>query len=73
MMKGRYIEHLGHHALETLPDSLRARRELLESVRRALKRGSETRQRAAYLLKLIEEQDKVQAELPLWRIDLATD
>jgi len=59
------VTRLARHAIETLPDSIRARRELLEVVVESTPLSSPERQAAAQLLYLLVEHEKLQRELPL--------
>lgn len=61
MKSSNEIEVMAAHALQTLPDSLSRRRELLNAIVRTAQRGSDVRSSALYHLALLNEMDKAQA------------
>jgi hypothetical protein len=57
------LEKLSDHFMQTLPDSTAQRRETLEEIRASFPRNNETRQKAAYLLELMDNFDRKQLDL----------
>ncbi len=56
------IEKIVKHALGTLPDSIAARRELLDAARRACPKNSPLRQHAALLVRTLDAHERAQQE-----------
>ncbi len=57
-----HIHQLALHAMATLPDSIRERKQLLPHVVGALPRNDDTRLSAQAMLKVIQQQDLLQRE-----------
>lgn len=62
MKKTPNVTRLTLHVLQTLPDSLRLRRALLEDVALLLPRGHENRIHAAHQLRLLRQMEQAQRE-----------
>jgi len=60
MKSNPHIQSLAAHALKTLPDSIRERRALLESVRSVSVAGNDVRAEAALQLHLLRQMEKRQ-------------
>jgi len=59
------VELISRHAIDTLPDSIMARRELLSAIRGSLPLNNETRLRAHQMLYHLDAHEKLQRTLPL--------
>ena len=57
------LEKLSDHFMQTLPDSTAQRRELLAEIRDAFPRNNETRAKAVYILRLMDNFDREQLDL----------